>query len=154
MKDKVLVAIGICSIIAILLLYRKTEKEKQKTINKSETFKRTNPVPIFNSTMDFDEKYYESIPEVQRKDIKVILCYANWCGNCHQLLPKFQQIKDSNPLQNVKYIMVEENDKSSNIKYHNMITHYPSILIDIEGKVTQYTGPTTKTAIIKYVNSL
>lgn len=153
-KNTILIFIGIFSIVSLLLLYRNHTKEQITVKKQPETFKRTNPVPIFNPTMDLDAKYYESIPEVQKKNIKIILCYADWCSNCHKLLPKFQQLKDTNPLPNVKYIMVEEKDKSPDIKYHNMIEYYPSILIDVEGKVELYSGPTTKTAIIKYVNSL
>lgn len=152
-KNTILIIICVFSIISILLMYRNYTKEKI-IIDQPESFKRTNPVPLFNPTMDFDAKYYESIPALQKKNVKIILCHANWCAHCRKMLPKFQQLKDTNTLSNIEYIIVEEQDKTNNIKYHNIIEFYPTILIDIEGKIQQYSGPTTKTAIIKYVNSL
>ena len=141
--------VTIFAIVSLILLYKK--HEPKTLVKRSEPFKRTNPVPLFNPTMNFNAKYYESIPDTQTKNIKIILCYANWCPHCHKLLPVFQQLKDTNPNPNIKYIMVEEKDNS---KYHKMIKYYPTILIDDEKNIQYYSGPTTKTALIKYVNSL
>lgn len=151
MYNKVLVILAIISIISLLLLYRRFKNKKN--INIKEPYIRHNPTPIFNSVMNFGEKYYETIPMKQEKQIKVILCYADWCHNCHKVAPMFVQLRDTNSLPNVQYIMAEEQDKKYS-KYLNMIKYYPTILIEVNNKITQYDGSVAKTNIINYVNNI
>lgn len=159
MHNKDLIILSIFSIVSLLLLYRKFNKGKNivniflKNRNDTEPYSRLNPVPIFDPVMNNDEKYYETIPMKQNKNVKVILCYANWCGNCHKVLPVFKLLQDINSLSNVKYIMVEENDEGYE-EYKNIIKYYPTILIDIDNNITQYNGSLSKTAIINYVNNI
>lgn len=159
MHNKDLIILAIFSIVSLLLLYRRFNKGKNSTtifpIKKDniEQYVRHNPVPIFDSVMNINEKYYETIPMKQKKTINVVLCYADWCGNCHKVLPIFNLLKDINSLPNVKYLTVEENDKGYS-KYQNLIKYYPTVLVDVDNDITQYTGSLSKSAIINYVNNI
>ena len=158
MHNKDLVILAIFSIVSLLLLHRRFGKEKvilqsKATKVKVEPYVRHNPTPIFDPVMNYDAKYYETIPMKQKKTINVVLCYADWCHNCHRILPIFAQLRDINSLHNVKYIMAEEQNKDYS-KYLNAIKHYPTILIEVNDKISQYNGSMSKTDIINYVNNI
>ena len=156
MNNKELMILCIASIIALIILYRQFKQKSNFTtqINKVKKHVRFNPLPVFEHVMGKGEKFYETIPSTTPKTMKVILCYADWCGQCAKVKPIFKELRDENRYPNVKFIMTEENDDGPNSKYHKGLRYYPVILTDINGKIEEYTGKRSKIDIIKYIISL
>lgn len=176
-----LLIIGILTIIALIYLYHLNEqnnidieipiKENISTITKRKV--RINPVPMSESKMSASGKFYETnfvplkssiskgmnknkiLPNTVIKDDKekilVLLCHANWCDNCKSMKRIFDELKNEQPVSNIKFATIEEQEKNEYLKYNKNIYAYPTVLIDNNGKISYYRGDRNKQTIIDYM---
>ena len=154
MKNNDLVVLGIISIITLIILFRhhkrnQSNKRFTKKVPKEQKRVRINPIPIFTPVMQPREKFWSNKP-MRNRMITIVLCYANWCDNCKIWKPIFEDLgrMEGSP----RYIMVEENDKGNNSHYLQHANYYPKILIDDEGKISEYDGERNKEALLQYLN--
>ena len=85
------------------------------------------------------------------KYIEVMYFYTDWCVFCKKFNPewiKFKQLSDTT--NNIRYI--EINEELNNTKYLNYkITEYPTILINYNNIITEYTEDRIAENIHKYI---
>jgi thiol-disulfide isomerase/thioredoxin len=73
--------------------------------------------------------------------------YADWCGYCQALKPKWEQLKKILPKGRVQTVEIEETetDKRSQFeKKHKKtinVSGYPTIFKIVNGKIEYYSGP-------------
>ena len=163
-----LIIIGIFSIVILLYLFYKNEKGGKKfkyagarKEKKKHQYKvRINPIPLTESNMSNKDRFYETtfVKSALKKEtyeepkILVLLCHADWCHNCTPMKAIFDELKQENPISQVKFATLEEDEKNEYSHYGKNIYAYPTVLIDNAGTITRYTGARNKTAILNYIN--
>ena len=73
--------------------------------------------------------------------------YANWCGHCQDLKPKWQSLKRILPKGRVQFVEIEESEKNKRSQFekkHNKtlnVNGYPTIFKIVNNKIEYYSGP-------------
>jgi protein disulfide-isomerase-like protein len=81
----------------------------------------------------------------------VTLYYAPWCGHCKNLMPEWVKVEHAlkaHPHVRVNKINSEENP---HLAHREGVKGYPTIILQTEGKKTQYKGDRTANDIISFV---
>lgn len=83
--------------------------------------------------------------------VLVQLYYANWCGHCVRFKPEWEKLKKM--VENDPDIVLEdyESEKNSQKIQDEGISGYPTILVVVGDKKTEYNGPRTAEALLKYI---
>ena len=153
-----LIILCIFSIVILILLFKKNKTKKETRVHKVPIKKkvRINPIPVAEYVMNPAEKFYEmkDIKEDTKKDILVLLCYANWCDQCAEYKKIFEELKQQQPFNSVYFDMVEEDERGKYVKYVKKVFGYPTVIIDNQGKQTQYTGARDKMSLLKHIKNI
>ena len=73
--------------------------------------------------------------------------YADWCGHCQTLKPKWEQLKEILPKGRVQTIEIEETETDKRAKFEKKykktinMRGYPTIFKMVNGKIEYYSGP-------------
>lgn len=120
MLDKrIIIAItSILVIVSLLLFFRETKHKKKLSISEPRRAEK------------FSGK------------ILILLCYANWCGHCQTLKPKFAELTKTQPISDVDFDMVEESDKTRYVEFTKEVSSYPTLVIDDGQTVSTFVGIT------------
>lgn len=74
---------------------------------------------------------------IKYKGKVVVDCWANWCGVCKMMKPKYQEIADSH--QDIKFCTLEV-DNWPEFAEEQQISNLPTIIIYEDGKVVNKGG--------------
>jgi thiol-disulfide isomerase/thioredoxin len=72
--------------------------------------------------------------------------YANWCGHCQQLKPKWDQLKRMLPKGRVQTVEIEEAETHKRAQFEKKhgktidVSGYPTIFKIINNKIEYYSG--------------
>ena len=73
--------------------------------------------------------------------------YANWCGYCEELKPKWEQLKQILPKGRVQTVEIEEAETDKRAKFEKThkktinVSGYPTIFKIVNNKIEYYSGP-------------
>jgi hypothetical protein len=73
--------------------------------------------------------------------------YADWCGYCQALKPKWEQLKRILPKGRVQTVEIEETETDKRAQFEKThkktinVSGYPTIFKIVNGKIEYYTGP-------------
>jgi thiol-disulfide isomerase/thioredoxin len=73
--------------------------------------------------------------------------YADWCGHCQALKPKWEQLKRILPKGRVQTVEIEEAETDKRAQFEKThkktinVSGYPTIFKIVNGKIEYYTGP-------------
>jgi thiol-disulfide isomerase/thioredoxin len=73
--------------------------------------------------------------------------YANWCGHCQDLKPKWQTLKNILPKNRVQFVEIEEAETYKRARFEKIhrtkinVNGYPTIFKIINNKIHYYSGP-------------
>lgn len=93
-------------------------------------------------------------PTQQVKFTKVLLFYAEWCGHCQSLKPKWNEAKAKFPKTvEVKECNADEEADKPDFEKHG-VNSFPSIkLVKADGTVVDYSGDRSANDIVGFVES-
>jgi|SaaInlStandDraft_7_1057024.scaffolds.fasta_scaffold54677_3 thiol-disulfide isomerase/thioredoxin len=164
LNNDIMVALGILSILTLILLFRRYKNKNVNTFNntvsappKKEKKKvRINPVPIFSPMMGKNDKYWENVSAESGNKIVILMCYADWCHNCTELKPIFTKLVRTQPLPSIQFAMVEEKEQGTSEykKYLEGLEGYPTIKVINNGLSSEYRGPRERQSILTYAKTL
>jgi len=110
--DKIIIVIASIIVIVSLILRFKNKKN----------------VKIVPTTEQFNDK------------ILILLCYADWCSQCHMVKPIFDNLVSTQPIDDVQFAMVEESDKITYSDITQDINSYPTLVIDDGTTISTFVG--------------
>ena len=73
--------------------------------------------------------------------------YADWCGHCQALKPKWEQLKKILPKGRVQTVEIEEAETDKRAQFEKThkktinVSGYPTIFKIVNGKIEYYSGP-------------
>jgi len=73
--------------------------------------------------------------------------YADWCGYCQALKPKWEQLKRILPKGRVQTVEIEETETDKRAQFEKKhkktinVNGYPTIFKIVDGKIEYYSGP-------------
>ena len=73
--------------------------------------------------------------------------YADWCGHCQTLKPKWEQLKEILPKGRVQTIEIEETETDKRAEFEKKhkktinVSGYPTIFKIVNNKIEYYSGP-------------
>ena len=73
--------------------------------------------------------------------------YADWCGHCQTLKPKWEQLKEILPKGRVQTIEIEETETDKRAEFEKKykqtinVRGYPTIYKIVNNKIEYYSGP-------------
>ena len=73
--------------------------------------------------------------------------YADWCGHCQTLKPKWEQLKEILPKGRVQTIEIEETETDKRAEFEKKykktinVRGYPTIFKIVNNKIEYYSGP-------------
>jgi thiol-disulfide isomerase/thioredoxin len=73
--------------------------------------------------------------------------YADWCGHCQALKPKWEQLKRILPKGRVQTVEIEEAETEKRAQFEKThkktinVSGYPTIFKIVNGKIEYYSGP-------------
>ena len=73
--------------------------------------------------------------------------YADWCGHCQALKPKWEQLKKILPKGRVQIVEIEEAETDKRAQFEKThkktinVSGYPTIFKIVNGKIEYYSGP-------------
>jgi thiol-disulfide isomerase/thioredoxin len=73
--------------------------------------------------------------------------YADWCGHCKALKPKWEQLKQILPKGRVQTVEIEEAETDKRAEFEKKhkktinVSGYPTIFKIVNGKIEYYSGP-------------
>ncbi len=97
-------------------------------------------------------KKHKKLPIQQISTMSVLLCYANWCGHCHEVKDWYVELVNSSPLSNVTFTMCEEQNLPAEVL--KSIPGFPSILVFYNGQMKKYNGSRTKDDLLRYLKNI
>tara|TARA_A100000164_G_C21514979_1_gene588804 strand:- start:60 stop:413 length:354 start_codon:yes stop_codon:yes gene_type:complete len=83
--------------------------------------------------------------------MKVTLYYADWCGHCKTFKPTWEKLKTKFETIGIKYDEYEHG-KDQKIIEENNIEGFPTIQIENNGEVKDYSGSREYNEILNYLN--
>jgi thiol-disulfide isomerase/thioredoxin len=84
--------------------------------------------------------------------MKVTLYYANWCGHCKTFKPTWDKLKSEFDSIGIEYDEYEDS-KNKKIMKENNIEGYPTIRIEKNGEVEDYSGSRDYNDMLNYLNN-
>lgn len=101
----------------------------------------------------------EKFAEVSSKDktkIKVFNFNTSWCGWSRRFQPEWDdfssRVKSDPKLSHVDALDVKcDDDKNESICEKYQVPGYPFVVVEIDGKRTQYNGERTANALVKHI---
>lgn len=85
--------------------------------------------------------------------MKVILYHANWCGHCTRFQPEWEKLNKMEELKDVELVSYEYSKNKNEIDKAN-ITGFPTIHVEVNGKVEEYSGQRNADAIKEYLKDI
>ena len=85
--------------------------------------------------------------------------YADWCGHCQALKPKWEQLKQILPKGRVQTVEIEETETDKRAEFEKKhkktinVSGYPTIFKIVNGKIEYYSGPREPEDMKKWVLS-
>lgn len=73
--------------------------------------------------------------------------YADWCGHCQALKPKWEKLKEILPKGRVQTVEIEETETDKRAQFEKThkktinVSGYPTIFKIVNGKIEYYSGP-------------
>ena len=73
--------------------------------------------------------------------------YADWCGHCQALKPKWEQLKQILPKGRVQTVEIEETETDKRAQFEKKhkktinVSGYPTIFKIVNNKIEYYSGP-------------
>jgi protein disulfide-isomerase len=135
MDKKILIAIVAVLLVGMLIMCRRTQKQKSPTVSKL-----TNVKDNFNeSTSTIDSK----VDNINNDSVLII--YAPWCGHCKKSMSDFKEaVKESNG----KIILINSDEEPELVKKYN-VSAFPTIM---KASGEKYTGNRDLKSIVEFAN--
>lgn len=97
----------------------------------------------------------ESFAEVSKPKIKVLNFNTSWCGWSKRFQPEWDsfssRVKSDPKLSHVEAVDVKCDDKKNEAMCEQyQVPGYPYVVIEVDGKRTQYNGERTADALVEY----
>jgi thiol-disulfide isomerase/thioredoxin len=86
--------------------------------------------------------------------------YADWCGHCQALKPKWEQLKKILPKGRVQTIEIEESETDKRAQFEKThkktidVSGYPTIFKIVNNKIEYYSGPREPKDMKRWVLSI
>ncbi len=108
------------------------------------------------SESETKEKFAEVSQTKDKTKIKVFNFNTSWCGWSRRFQPEWDEfskrVKSDPKLAHVDAFDIKcDDDKNESMCEKYQVPGYPFVVIEIDGKRTQYNGERTADALVKYV---
>lgn len=80
--------------------------------------------PLFSDVVEVTEKNFAQIAEKPDRPL-IIEVYANWCGACRKMKPRFEQA--ANQYQDVRFVKINI-EKEPQLAARYKVSHLPTLL--------------------------
>lgn len=110
---------------------------------------------LLNRHTTIFERFSDNSSSGTGKKCKVMLFYAQWCGHCQSLKPKWDNAKTRFDTSKVEVLEVNADDASSKALFEeHSVSGFPTIkIIKTDGTVLDYSGDRSEEDLVQFVLS-
>ena len=105
---------------------------------------------------EIKEKFADVLQPKDKSKIKVFNFNTSWCGWSRRFQPEWDEfskrVKSDSKLSHVEALDVKcDDDKNESMCEKYQVPGYPFVVVEVDGKRTQYEGERTTDALIKHI---